>query len=314
MEEEQETIEVVSVNISEKKGTIKVPVDKIKLSEVGVLNDAHSGSWHRQLSLLGRESIEKSEKEAKRKFANGEFAENITTKGILLYTKKPMDRFVSEDIELMITQIGKECHGSNCAIYKEVGNCVMPQEGIFCKVVTGGDLIAGTKFVYEEKVFKIKLITLSDRASKGEYKDLSGLKLKRRIKDYFTSIERKFHTESIIIADDKQILEAIIKKSVEENFDIIITTGGTGIGPRDITPDVVKPMLDKEITGIMELIRVKYGQKKHQALLSRSVAGVIGKTLIYTLPGSRRAVSEYMDEITPTIMHSIYMLNGIDSH
>ncbi len=106
----------------------------------------------------------------------------------------------------------------------------------------------------------------------------------------------------------------MIRDTVDQAYDIIITTGGTGIGPRDITPDVVKPMLDKEITGIMELIRVKYGQKKHQALLSRSVAGVINKTLIYTLPGSRKAVAEYMDEITPTIMHSIYMLNGIDSH
>jgi|LGVE01.1.fsa_nt_gb molybdenum cofactor synthesis domain-containing protein len=309
------TIEVKSVNISVKKGTIKKPVDKITLSHVGIAEDAHSGTWHRQLSLLGTESLAKQAIKAKREFAYGEFAENITTEGMEIHLTKPLDMFISENLELQVTQIGKECH-SNCEIFREIGDCVMPREGIFCKVVKGYnyELSAGEKFVYHQKVFKVKLITLSDRASKGEYKDLSGIKLKRRIKDYFTSIDREFATDSIIIPDDEEILETLIRDTVDQAYDIIITTGGTGIGPRDITPDVVKPMLDKEITGIMELIRVKYGQKKHQALLSRSVAGVINKTLIYTLPGSRKAVAEYMDEITPTIMHSIYMLNGIDSH
>ncbi len=309
------TIEVKSVNISVKKGTIKKPVEKITLSEIGIAEDAHSGSWHRQLSLLGTESLAKQAVKAKREFAYGEFAENITTEGMEIHHAKPLDMFVSENVELQVTQIGKECH-SNCEIFREIGDCVMPREGIFCRVVKGFnyELTAGEKFTYVPKVFKIKLITLSDRASRGEYKDLSGIKLKRRIKDLFTSLEREFQSDSIIIPDDEEILESIINNSVNENYDIIITTGGTGIGPRDITVDVVKPMLDKEIPGIMELIRVKYGQKKHQALLSRSVAGVIGKTLIYTLPGSRKAVAEYMDEIEPTIMHSILMLNSIDSH
>lgn len=309
------TIEVKSVNISVKKGTIKKPVDKITISEVGIAEDAHSGSWHRQLSLLGTESLAKQAIKAKREFAYGEFAENITTEGMEIHYTKPLDMFVSDDVELMVTQIGKECH-SNCDIFREIGDCVMPREGIFCKVTKGfnTELSAGAKFIYQPKVFKIKLITLSDRASKGEYKDLSGTKLKRRIKDYFTGLDRQFESSSIIIPDDEEILETIINDSVNDNYDIIITTGGTGISPRDITVDVVKPMLDKEIPGIMELIRVKYGQLKHQALLSRSVAGVIGKTLVYTLPGSRKAVAEYMDEIEPTIMHSIFMLNRIDSH
>jgi len=309
------TIEVKSVNISVKKGTIKKPVEKITLSEVGIAEDAHSGSWHRQLSLLGTESLAKQAVKAKREFAYGEFAENITTEGMEIHHTKPLDMFVSENVELQVTQIGKECH-SNCEIFREIGDCVMPREGIFCRVVKGFnyELTAGEKFVYVPKVFKIKLITLSDRASRGEYKDLSGIKLKRRIKDLFKTLDREFESSSVIIPDDEEILETIINDCVAENYDIIITTGGTGIGPRDITVDVVKPMLDKEIPGIMELIRVKYGQKKHQALLSRSVAGVIGKTLIYTLPGSRKAVAEYMDEIEPTIIHSIYMLNSIDSH
>ena len=309
------SIEVKSVNISTAKGTIKKPVDKITLSEIGIAEDAHSGSWHRQLSLLGVESLNKQAIKAKREFAYGEFAENITTEGLEIYKTKPFDMFVSENVELMVTQIGKECH-SNCDIFREIGDCVMPREGIFCKVTKGMgvELTAGAKLEYVPKVFKIKLITLSDRASKGEYKDLSGVKLKRRVKDYFTSIDRLFESDSIIIPDDEEILRSLITNSVNEKYDIIITTGGTGIGPRDITPDVINPMIEKEIPGIMELIRVKYGQIKHQALLSRSIAGVIGDTLVYTLPGSRKAVAEYMDEITPTIMHSMYMLGGIDNH
>jgi molybdopterin adenylyltransferase len=84
-------IDVVSVNVSEKKGTIKVPVDSINLSEVGIAEDAHSGSWHRQVSMLSVESIEKSESKANRKFAYGEFAENITTKGMEIHKTKPFD-------------------------------------------------------------------------------------------------------------------------------------------------------------------------------------------------------------------------------
>ena len=165
-----------------------------------------------------------------------------------------------------------------------------------------------------EKIFKIKLVTMSDRASRGEYKDLSGPKLKEIMEDHFTSLNKKFEISLEVIPDDADKLSAIINNSVNDNHDIIITTGGTGIGPRDITPDVVKPMLDKEIPGIMELIRVKYGMKKHQVLISRSVAGVIGNTLIYTLPGSVKAVVEYMTEINPTIIHSVHMLNGVDNH
>ena len=100
-------IKVLSVNISEKKGTIKKPVEAIQLSKIGVEGDAHSGNWHRQVSLLATESIEKFSKEAGRKIKFGEFAENITTEGLLLYETKPLDRFRNETIELEVTQIGK---------------------------------------------------------------------------------------------------------------------------------------------------------------------------------------------------------------
>ncbi|MBE0632541.1 MAG: MOSC domain-containing protein, partial [Burkholderia vietnamiensis] len=92
------------------------------------MEDAHAGDWHRQVSMLAMESVEKFSKEAKRKINFGEFAENITTQGIELAKCHIFDRFWIGDAELELTQIGKECHGTACAIFKEVGNCVMPKE------------------------------------------------------------------------------------------------------------------------------------------------------------------------------------------
>lgn len=141
-------LKVVSVNISVEKGTIKTPVPSITLTQQGVENDAHAGDWHRQVSLLALESIQKFEASAKRTINHGEFAENITTLGMELFKAKPGDRFQNKDVILEVTQIGKSCHGSNCNIFKEVGACVMPKEGIFCKVIKPGILKPGDELSY----------------------------------------------------------------------------------------------------------------------------------------------------------------------
>lgn len=307
-------IKVLSVNTSEKKGTIKKPVSKIQLTEIGVVGDAHSGKWHRQVSMLAAESIAKFSVEAQRSIQFGEFAENITTEGLLLHECRPLDRFRNGEIELEITQIGKKCHGDNCSIFREVGNCVMPKEGIFAQVIRGGELKAGDQLEYHPKAINIHIITLSDRASAGEYADKSGPQIKNLAETFFSGISRKADITNHLIPDDPEQLSQLIKSAISQQADVVFTTGGTGIGPHDITPETVRPMLDKEIPGIMELIRVKYGMEKPAALLSRGIAGVAGQTLIYTLPGSVKAVTEYCNEILPTIEHSVYMLAGIDNH
>jgi MOSC domain-containing protein YiiM len=144
-------MQVVSVNISEKKGTIKVPVEFIELTSTGVKDDAHAGKWHRQVSLLAKESNAKFAEAANREVAYGEFAENITTEGIVLYKTVPGDILIIGETELEITQIGKKCHGDNCAIFREVGSCVMPKEGIFAKVIKGGIVRAGDAMTYLPK-------------------------------------------------------------------------------------------------------------------------------------------------------------------
>ena len=307
-------IKVLSVNISTEKGTVKKPVESIELTEKGIPNDAHAGSWHRQVSMLGKESFDRFAKLAGREINFGEFAENITTEGLELVNTKPGDRFVGENVELEVTQIGKKCHGDSCAIYREVGNCVMPKEGIFVWVKREGMLKPGDVLEYIPRVYKVMVITLSDRVYKGEYDDRSGPAVVNRVDDFFQSIKWEHTVDSMVIPDDDRMLRGNLLKAKELGYDLVITTGGTGIGPRDITPDVVKDMLDKELPGIMELIRVKYSTDKPNALLSRGIAGLMGNAFVYTLPGSVKAVNEYMDEITKTLKHLYLMKMGIDSH
>jgi len=307
-------IKILSVNISAQKGTVKRPVDEITLNHNGVMADAHSGPWHRQVSLLGKESFDRFSLQAGRQLAFGEFAENITTEGIELVKTSPLDRFVGDDVELEITQIGKECHGSSCAIFKEVGNCVMPKEGIFARVIRQGSLKPGDELEYVPRLLRFQVITLSDRASRGEYEDRSGPRVVELLNHHFDARPRNIEVETIIIPDDAANLSILLEKASYEEIDVLITTGGTGIGPRDITVETVRPMLDKEIPGIMEMIRVKYGASKPNALLSRGVAGLMGDTLVYTLPGSVKAVNEYMEEILKTLEHLIYMRHGLDVH
>lgn len=143
-------IEVLSVNISEKKGTIKTPRNVISLNSKGVENDAHAGDWHRQVSLLSEESIRSFENKLGRKIQFGEFAENITTRGIVLYETKPGDKLTIGETILEVTQIGKKCHGEGCEIFQIVGSCVMPKEGIFCKVIKQGTIKPGDKIEHSK--------------------------------------------------------------------------------------------------------------------------------------------------------------------
>jgi len=130
---------IVSLNISEKKGVRKKSVKEVTLkAEYGIEGDAHASSkWHRQVSLLAAESIEKM-REKGLDVKSGDFAENITTEGIDLVSLPVGTKLtIGEDIKVEVTQIGKECH-TRCAIYYQAGDCVMPKEGIFVRVLTGG--------------------------------------------------------------------------------------------------------------------------------------------------------------------------------
>ncbi len=134
---------VLAVNISREKGVIKTPVNEgVFLENHGLQDDAHAGDWHRQVSLLGQESVDKIKALGIENLEAGIFAENILTEGIVLYelpigTKLQVGETLQE-----VTQIGKKCH-HGCEIFKKVGDCVMPREGIFTRVLKGGTIREG---------------------------------------------------------------------------------------------------------------------------------------------------------------------------
>ena len=136
--------QVVAVCISEKKGERKTPVPSVELREEhGIIGDAHAGEWHRQVSLLAHESIEKMQRMGLT-VDSGDFAENITTSGIELFSIPVGTRLMIGETLLEVTQIGKECH-TRCAIFYQAGDCVMPKEGIFVRVIRGGTVKAGDR-------------------------------------------------------------------------------------------------------------------------------------------------------------------------
>ena len=308
---------VVSVNLSAETGQSKIPVPDITVGETGVAGDAHAGHWHRQVSVLALESIDRFSREHQRRFTPGEFAENITTEGLDLAHCGMLDRFVfpgDEPVELELTQVGKACHGEGCAIFRQVGRCVMPTQGLFCRVIRPGKIKPGDVVVHAARVLQIHVITLSDRASRGVYEDKSGPRICEILDAYFDGRPWRVQIGRKLIPDEADLLKHELTAARSADADVIFTTGSTGIGPRDIAPETVLSLADKQIPGVMEMIRCKYGMDKPGALLSRSVAAVLGQTLIYTLPGSPRAVQEYLDEILKTLEHSLLMLRGIGRH
>jgi MOSC domain-containing protein YiiM len=128
---------ILSLNVSEKKGIQKSPVDSMELRvDHGIVGDAHAGNWHRQISMLANEDVQTMQGKGI-EIGFGDFAENITTAGVELWSLPLGTRLFLGECEVEVTQIGKECH-QHCAIFQTVGDCVMPRRGIFVKVLKGG--------------------------------------------------------------------------------------------------------------------------------------------------------------------------------
>jgi MOSC domain-containing protein YiiM len=150
---------IESINVSVEKGGKKKPVKEAIINESGIEGDAHSGNWHRQLSFLSFESIESFNQKGSINTGPGDFAENITTRGvdliglkvgdILTITNESSKARGSEKVILEVTQIGKECVAP-CSIYYQVGSCIMPQEGLFCKVLKTGKIRVGNSITVEK--------------------------------------------------------------------------------------------------------------------------------------------------------------------
>ena len=150
------------------------------------------------------------------------------------------------------------------------------------------------------------VLTISDKGSRGEREDTSGPQLCKQLSEHnFTVISRQTVPDQI-----EAIQEAVLNWIDEENIDLVVTTGGTGVSPSDITPEATLPLLDKEIPGISEVMRMASFAKTNRAVLSRGVAGIRKNSLIINLPGSERAARENLETVLPCLNHAIYKIKG----
>lgn len=150
------------------------------------------------------------------------------------------------------------------------------------------------------------VITVSDRGSRGEREDESGPRAVARLK------EHGFQTTLSMVRDGADSVSAAIRTAIDEGADVIITSGGTGVGPRDLTPEGTGPLLTREIPGIAEELRRVGATKTPMAVLSRGLAGIAGSTLVVNLPGSVKAVDEGMDVLLPILHHILDQISGGD--
>lgn len=314
MTEQRECVatgKVLAVCISEKKGVQKTQVEEVTLVEdFGIEKDAHAGKWHRQVSLLSFEKIEAFRaKGAEVDF--GAFGENLVVEGFDLSQIPVGTQFRIGEALLELTQIGKECH-SHCAIYKVMGDCIMPREGVFTKVLKGGVVKPGD--VVEQlaldpnRPFSAAVVTLSDKGARGEREDKSGPLIEKTLQEAGYDV-----VETLLLADEKAVLERqLIRLADQRQVNVIFTTGGTGFAERDITPEATIAVCDRMAPGIAEAMRSYSLQITPRAMLSRQTSGIRKKTLIINMPGSPKACKEDLDFILPSLAHGLGILRGTD--
>lgn len=325
----EETGVVVAVSVSSEKGERKSPVAAVELrAGHGLLGDAHAGSGERQVSLLAQESIDKMVALGL-KFGPGDFAENVTTKGIDLLSLPVGSVLEVGEALLEITEIGKECH-SHCAIYHQAGDCVMPREGVFAQVLEGGRVAAGDRVrvrklgrgdkiagVHQDapsghaKItlsppMRAAVVTLSDKASAGVRQDASGPVLVELLRKLGAKV-----SDPLVLPDDRGLIERTLAElSDSGEWDLVLTTGGTGLAPRDNAPEATLAVVDRLAPGFVEAMRVSSSTVTAAAMLSRAAAGIRGRTLIINLPGSPKACREQFAVIAPALVHAVQTLRG----
>jgi len=295
---------IISLNTSLQKGERKKKVDAAYLLKgQGIKGDAHAGFAHRQVSLLDLESIKKIQAKGL-DVGPGDFAENLTTEGLDLIRLPIGTRLrAGTEVILRVTQIGKECH-SRCAIYEQAGECVMPTEGIFAEVLRGGPLNIGDSLrIYPS--YRFAVITASDKGSQGLREDQSGPLAAEMLQPWGDVIDQR------IVPDEQEELAQQLRQLADQGqVDLILTTGGTGLSPRDITPEATLQVIDREVPGIPEAMRRESGKITAKAMLSRAIAGIRGKTLIINLPGSPKGVRENLEVVLPVLDHALEILTG----
>jgi len=312
---------ILAVCTSPEKGTAKQNVERAEfVAGFGIKGDAHAGPWHRQVSLLSYQKIEDFRAKGA-KVEDGAFGENLVVEGIDFRSLPVGTVLECSDVILEMTQIGKECH-SHCAIYKVMGDCIMPREGVFAKVIRGGFIAVGDKMIVRQlssghttdtaedvsAPYRVWIIISSDKGFAGEREDQSG-PLIREIATAAGYIDAGY----TLLPDDEEALGKELKRICDNGLaELILTSGGTGFSPRDCVPEATLAVAERIVPGIAEAMRAQSMGITKRAMLSRAVSAIRGKTLIVNLPGSPRAVRENLEFIIGELRHGLDILCGRD--
>ncbi len=300
---------VLAVCMSEQRGVAKKDVASGCFKENwGLDGDGHAGPWHRQVSLLSADKVQKFN-ESGANVRHGDFGENLVVEGIDFRALPVGTLLRSGNVLLEITQIGKQCH-THCQIYHRMGDCIMPREGVFARVLKGGEIAVGDDMTIEARTapmpWRAAVITLSDKGAAGERKDKSGPAIAAQLRENGYEIVRE-----LLLPDDKEKLETALMDICDRmKPDLILTTGGTGFSTRDITPEATLAVAEKRADGIAEAIRAASLRITPRAMLSRGAAVIRGGTLIVNLPGSPKACMESMSVFLDVIPHAMELLRG----
>ena len=301
---------VLAVCTSAEKGVQKRDVHSAHFTpEWGIDGDAHAGKWHRQVSLLSADKIEAFRAKGA-EVVYGDFGENLVVSGFDFRSLPVGTLLRCGEVLLEMTQIGKECH-SHCAIYQTMGDCIMPREGVFARVLEGGTITVGDEMSIVERTsplpYQAAVITLSDKGAAGEREDKSGPAIVEELEAHGYEV-----VEKLLLADGVGPLKAqLIRLCDQRQLDLILTTGGTGFTPRDQTPEATLAVADRTAPGIAEAIRADSMKYTKRAMFSRGVSVIRGKTLIINLPGSPKAVHESMEVFLDELPHALDMLRNI---
>ncbi len=330
---------IVAICMSVARGTPKQCGDVARLvADWGLDGDAHAGNWERQISILPEERIDEF-RQAGADVAFGAFGENLVISGIDWEHLKPGDKLALGEAVVELTKFGKECH-SRCHIYESMGDCIMPRHGMFARVLRGGTIRPGTpahilaKSIDETPISPSPLrgegrgegvqsmptrspampdltaavITVSDKCHHGLREDLSGPAASDILEIAgFELVSRH------VVPDEQPHIEALLRQLCDADTAapaLIITTGGTGFSPRDVTPEATLAVAERLCPGIPEAMRSLSLAKTKRAMLSRAVAGIRHRTLICNLPGSPDAVRECLEFVLDELAHGLAVLRG----
>lgn len=298
---------IIAVCVSPGKGTPKQDVGSATLREDwGLEQDAHAGKWHRQVSLLSYEKFQAFQAKGA-PIVPGAFGENLLVEGFDFRSLPVGTNLRCGEVLLEVTQIGKQCH-HGCEIFHRMGECIMPTEGIFARVLRGGTVSVGDEMTLVEEPQKmpkrVAILVSSDSGSRGEREDLSGPEIARIMEAEGYAVVAK-----AVLPDERQLLAAWMAEVADQGqADLILTTGGTGFSPRDCMPEATNDIIERQVPGIPEAMRAYSMQITKRAMLTRASAGIRKGTLIVNLPGSPKAVRECLEYIADTLGHGLEIL------